>query len=195
MKKQHSRILTALMVISALSLPLAAESLTGGGAVGSSGDVGASGVGNVGTSVDGNVAGSASGADAAGAAGTSVNVDANSGAKPGAAVDEASASVERTDAAVRSDFQAFSDRLDALDKRIDENVSNNVYTLKEAAERRADLAGLRARLRTKAGHIRHLTVAQRDRVEAAIRNQEKAIKADVSAEDSSDSGTDVNAKQ
>lgn len=213
MEKQHSRILTALMVIGALSLPLAAESLTGSGSAGSSGSVGgnAGNVGgsvgsNVGTSVDsnagsvdsavgGHVDGSINGGNAGGAAGTEVNADASgSGVRPGNVVDEASAGLGRSDAAVRGDYRDFSKRLDSLDKRIEENVSNNVYTIKEAAEHRADLAALRARLRDRAGEIRRLSVAQRNRLESAIANQEKTIAVDANSDDSSDSSSDVNAK-
>jgi hypothetical protein len=212
MEKQHSRILTALMVIGALSIPLAADSLTGGGSAGSSGsvggnagNVGGSVGGNVGTSVDGTVGGGAdsavgghvdgsiNGANAGGAAGTEVNADASgSGARN--VVDQASAGLSRTDAAVRSDFRDFSDRLDSLDKRIDENVDKNVYTIKEAAERHADLAALRARLRDKAGEIRRLSVAQRNRLESAIAKREKTITVDANSDDSSESSADVNGK-
>lgn len=207
MEKQHSRILTALAVIGVLSLPLAAESLTGSGAAGSSGSVGGNGGnaggvvgGNVGTNVDstmgsgadGTVGGAVSGGNANGAAGTAVNADANGGAKSGVSASDASTGMVRSDADVRGDFRAFSNRLDTLDKRIDADVTNNVYTLKEAAERRADLADLRSRLRTKAGHIRHLTIRQRDRLESAISAQEKSLTVDESSDTSSDTNSSVN---
>jgi hypothetical protein len=221
MERQVPRILAALLVIvGALSLPLAADSLTGGVAGGSAGSIGGNAGGgnagpsvggavgsNVGTSVDssignssangavegtvgGNVGSSMSGADANGAANSAANVDANGAARQDA-VDAASSSVERSDDVVRSEYMDYSSRLDALDRRIDENVSNNVYTFEEAAEHRADLAALRARLRNREGQIRRLTMAQRNRLDSAIRDQEKSITVDVNSEDNSDTSSDV----
>jgi len=168
MKKQLYLILPALMVAGTLSLPLSAESLTGGGGI----------VGSVGGS-NGSAVGGATGGVSGGSVNATGNVDASGTlSKPNVAVDRPSTTnLERSDTALRSDYQAYSNRLSAVDKRIDENVRNKVYTTEQAAAHRADLSSLRARFKNKAGHIRRLSVAQRNRLDSAISDQEKRITA------------------
>lgn len=172
MKKQLYRILPALLAVGALSLPLAADSVNAGAAVGSAGS---GAVGAAGSATGGSV-------NAAGSA------DVNGKTMSDSTSSRPSTSMHITNA-MRSDYKAFSSRLDKLAKRIDEKVHDNVYTAEEAARHRADLAALRDRFKTAAGHLRHLSAAARHRLDSDIADQEIKINADNSGSASSSDNT------